>query len=924
VRARAAAPGDRAPAPVRREEEPVAPPGRSWLTVETGAYLLIFIAALITRFWDLGIKGLHHDESLHAVYSHHYYTGLGYVHSPMMHGPLQFHEINAFYTLFGATNDTARYAAAVCGILVVMSPLFLRRQMGRWAALIASFLFLISPSIMYFSRMAREDAISAATEAILIVGLWRFISERRPWDFYLACAGFTLMFTIKETSYIIAAIFGVFLIGLFAWQMGRWLFLTLAGYGVAAAAAGLWALRTGPPIPTIANQDPTSADISNFVGLSGNGLIQHPLVQIELVLFVLFAAVWGYLLWDQRRRILDAVGYETVAPAPRRRGLARRGAATNGDEEMGLETVEFGPNGHETAGNGRGNGAAGAAFDAEHNGVPVDVEPEYNAPRDPGLLLRYQPGSLPYAVGALLRDQSVLWTGLAIVAVIYAGFYTTLFSNLPGLLTGIFGSIGYWMHQQGVARGGQPWYYFFLIIPLYDLLILVFSLAGTIFFGAKGLGWLLRRLRREEDEEPAWSEPAPGATSGWNVGQAVPFASMSSFLPLFTIFWTTGVWGAYTYASEKMPWLMIHIVQPATFIAALFLGAVITAMFRARQERIAAAGLDDEARPVPTGRRGTKAAVAAWTPQYPWERWNRPDSLVPFFSFLSLFVLLCVLWAINIDWQVRRALPPGADESARYNTWGMMMLLFILMLVVLLIAYGLWVGPRRVARWVAVGVVAVLSVYAVRSTVQLSYYNPDVPTEMAVYVQTSPDVVRVVDEINRLSVQLTGRKEMGVIYDSLTSWPMEWYFRDYTNKSFQSGGPTTEPPSNIKVMTLDVAWADRDVEWKDEWEVTKYPMRWWFPEETYKPDPNNLNQGFVPSRWDQNPISQVMGALDTIRYTITTPEQTGKLWKYLIYREPYAPLGSTDMSLWVRKDVAALYHGLKDLQGVPDYDYMSR
>ena len=113
-------------------------------------------------------------------------------------------------------------------------------------------------------------------------------------------------------------------------------------------------------------------------------------------------------------------------------------------------------------------------------------------------------------------------------------------------------------------------------------------------------------------------------------------------------------------------------------------------------------------------------------------------------------------------------------------------------------------------------------------------------------------------------------------------------------------------------------------------------------------DPNNPNQGFVPSRWDKKnpnwdgqdttkqyltdangkrikePVGQIMGVFDTIRYTVTTPTEVGKLWKYLIYREPYAPLGSTDMSVWVRKDVVSLYHGLEDLPGVPNYDYISK
>ena len=76
---------------------------------------------------------------------------------------------------------------------------------------------------------------------------------------------------------------------------------------------------------------------------------------------------------------------------------------------------------------------------------------------------------------------------------------------------------------------------------------------------------------------------------------------------------------------------------------------------------------------------------------------------------------------------------------------------------------------------------------------QLSYYHPRRAGGAGVYVQTSPDVVRVTDAINRLSVQLTGGKDMSVMYDSATSWPLEWYFRDYTNKSFQPNGPTATP-----------------------------------------------------------------------------------------------------------------------------------
>ena len=49
-------------------------------------------------------------------------------------------------------------------------------------------------------------------------------------------------------------------------------------------------------------------------------------------------------------------------------------------------------------------------------------------------------------------------------------FYTTVFTNTDGFFTGIVGSLGYWLVQQGVQRGSQPWYYYILILlPVYEL-----------------------------------------------------------------------------------------------------------------------------------------------------------------------------------------------------------------------------------------------------------------------------------------------------------------------------------------------------------------------------------------------------------------------------------------------------------------------
>ena len=51
----------------------------------------IAAVALVLRVVDLDVRAMHHDESLHAKYAWDLAEGRGYVHNPLMHGPLLFH-----------------------------------------------------------------------------------------------------------------------------------------------------------------------------------------------------------------------------------------------------------------------------------------------------------------------------------------------------------------------------------------------------------------------------------------------------------------------------------------------------------------------------------------------------------------------------------------------------------------------------------------------------------------------------------------------------------------------------------------------------------------------------------------------------------------------------------------------------------------
>ena len=82
-----------------------------------------------------------------------------------------------------------------------------------------------------------------------------------------------------------------------------------------------------------------------------------------------------------------------------------------------------------------------------------------------------------------------------------------------------------------MARGNQPWYYYFVGLSVYEMLPVLFGLWGGIHFLRRGdvFGLILA----------VWS----GAT-------------------LF----------AYTLASEKMPWLLVNLTLPIIFLAGKFLG----------------------------------------------------------------------------------------------------------------------------------------------------------------------------------------------------------------------------------------------------------------------------------------------------------------------------------------------------------------
>src|SRR5512136_1593707 len=109
------------------------------LTGEALIFILIIILAIISRLYNLGERVFSHDENLHVYFSWLFSIGKGYQHTPLMHGPLQFHLLAVTYLFFGASDFTARLPHALASILTIILLWKWRRYLGRAGTLVAAF-----------------------------------------------------------------------------------------------------------------------------------------------------------------------------------------------------------------------------------------------------------------------------------------------------------------------------------------------------------------------------------------------------------------------------------------------------------------------------------------------------------------------------------------------------------------------------------------------------------------------------------------------------------------------------------------------------------------------------------------------------------------------------------------------------------------
>ena len=699
-------------------------PSPAWLTHrwELAFYVGLVLIALAMRVWELGDRAMHHDESLHALYSWYITEGRGYSHDPLLHGPLQFHLNALLFFLFGDNDATARIAYALAGTGLVALPWLLRDWLGRLGAMSAATLLAFSPTLLYFSRFARNDILVAALTVGLVIVIWRYMRDRQPVSLYIAAALLALAFATKETVYITLFSIGAFLAFLSIGDVKDVVLGRLKLSEISAPAAVLLVLFTlslplaaaassvvqGPLGIVLLNEDPGAGRVG--MPLDGGGYVA---MAVTGVLAAVSAALG--LAWDWRRWLLCA---------------------------------------------------------------------------------------------------GIFW-------LIYVLLFTSFFSSPYGVVTGVWQSLGYWLAQQDVGRGGQPWYYYFVIGSNYEFLVAAAAVGGAVWHRLRGGGL--------GPFDAVWRTPAREHNRD-------AFASPALFV-VFLIFWAVVNFIVFTMAAEKMPWLLVHVMLPGALLAGFALGRLVASV--------------------------------------PWHIVPREGAWIALpLAPLALLLAYRVLFYES---------PAAIDVQAFLRVWGLLFLLFGAIAGVLYFATR--IGTRPGLGFAALALAVVLLALGVRAGWTASFHNGETPTEMLVYTMTSPDIVTVLGDVERVSEQSGQGQAIPISVDGHSgfSWPWAWYFRNHEAVGYPTYAGETQPVNDrggvVLVHVNNEALAHEGLRDAGFTQVMRFKHRWWFPESYRDLTPGDVWNGL----WDR----------DSWR----------SAFRYWLFREFETPLGSEDAFLYYSEDL---------------------
>ncbi|HEX9334027.1 MAG TPA: flippase activity-associated protein Agl23 [Anaerolineales bacterium] len=875
------------------------------ITNEIALFVGIIFLAIVTRFYNLDARVMSHDESLHTYFSWLLYRGQGYQHTPMMHGPWQFHWIALSYFLFGVSDFTARIPAASFSIATICMVWFWRRYLGKTGALIAAILMVVSPFMLFYARYVREDVYTGLSGLLMLYAILRYLEGGSSRYLYLLAAALVIHFTDKETSFIYALQAFVFLAVYFIvqitrrpWEDNRGLFrgfiiaLVVASILLGAGVALRYVNRTPETVSgteTAVPANPAQTP-SPFTPASGGSLFSTILLALGVVILLIaigiyffLAYVWHMLPKERAFDLMILIGtfvlpMTTAFPVD---WLKSRLNVTIPTDSASVNAL--------TAHSLMIVGIFVAAFFL----VSILIGMLWN------------------------RDW---WKYAALFWGVYTILFTTFFTNAAGFFTGVVGSLGYWLVQQGVQRGSQPEYYYVLVqIPMYEFLPAI----GTLVAIGLGLKKLLSQrpdivdVPPEEIEIPPESEPA---TTESNFGM---------FFGLI-IWWIFSSILALTLAGERMPWLTYHMAWPMILATGWALGQIIDSVvprlaFEKPHQIVLAIlilivfvlaafntlrSLYGATPPFQGSELVQLQATAAFI--FPFITMILTGVLLAYLmkdDLISLGIVALIILAIitfgssiiNGASLLMQTSTPGLDQASLSSSW----LKFGSALVALIgsiVGVNYLLRLQRTSTFVGLVILTIfglLFVQTARTSFRAAYINYDDATEYLVYAHGATGVKEVMSQVEEISERTAGGLNAIVAYDASApdtgvSWPFVWYLRDFTAlRSFDQ--PTRSLRDAVAVIVDQKNFDKITPALGDEFYQFDYIRMWWPNQDYFNLDKTRVLNAITNPQiregifdiWFDRDYTKYAQAIGSTSMTLTT-------WQ-----------PSDQMRLYIRKDIAS-------------------
>ncbi len=671
-----------------------------------------------------------HDESLHTYFSWLLYRGQGYQHSPMMHGPFQFHALSIVYLIFGVSDFTSRIPAALFSIACIWMMWYWRRYLGKVGALVAGFLLVISPYMLYYGRYVRNESFAAFSGIVMLYVILRHLETGEKKYLYMFAGSMVLHFVSKETAFIYSAQALLFLAIYFIARVTRqpWpgkekeyrSFIFSLGLAVLLAAASVgYALVTRQQQIVTGVETAAPADPSHPITPLAPPEISAFSIPSILMLVGLLAAITSIFLliqgysWQRIRehRSFNLLMIAGMLVTPLLAPFLIKGAETWLHVSIPTTAAEV------------------QAMSADQNALFTI-----------GAALIFMFG-ISVLIGITWNKH--LWWKVALVFwVPFTILYTTVFTNSDGFFTGTLGSLGYWLVQQGVQRGSQPWYYYILVqLPIYEFL----PALGFILALAMGLGRSKspsQEIEADPDDAGAQFPVTFGLLTWW---------SITSIL-------------AYSYAGERMPWLTVHMTWPLILMTGWAVGKLI--------EEINWSGFINK---------------RMWL-----------ALILGFLLITGMIGALSSLLGPNPPFQ--------GKQLAQLQATSSFLLPFILSVITLAAIFYAWRNWsfQDIGRLTLLSVFFLLVILTMRASFRAAYITYDQATEFLVYAHGARGVKEVIKQAEDISKRTTGGMSAVIAYDASApdtgvSWPFVWYLRDFTNqRSFDE--PTRSLRDSVVVI----------------------------------------------------------------------------------------------------------------------------